>query len=513
MEWEESRSGTWLIESMADAAPIIAARATHIPWTPERVRWTGGLMLALLVAAMDSTIVGTALPTIGGELGNFSLYPWVFSGYLLTATTTVPLWGKLADLYGRKVVMFVGLGIFVGASVLCGMAHSMLALVLFRALQGLGAGCLQPVAMTVIGDLFPLQQRARVQGLFSGMWALAAISGPLLGALFVSTIGWRWIFDVNVPIGLAAAALLWSFNDRVRGGRVSIDYAGALLLTAGVGLLLFGFGSGNSDGQLNWPLIAVSVLMLGAFVVVERRAPSPTVPMRFLVDPVIGPAVVVAVIVGTLLFGLTSYVPLLVQAGLGGSAFAAGAAIAPLMVGWPVAGMIAGRVMLRVGYQRLALLGAVVIFAGCAMLLVPATVAPVAPVIWLSGAMLLIGIGMGVLNTPLLIVLQSVVDWSDRGAVTALNQFSRTIGGAVGVALMGLLLETRMQAEAAARGLDPSRFADPSRLSTQTAAGRSLVVHGIQAVDWVFVALSLLAIVVAAMIVLGSRGRRLAFKI
>jgi EmrB/QacA subfamily drug resistance transporter len=486
---------------MAQLAAPAGASPTSIPWTPERARWTVGLMLAMLVAAMDSTIVGTALPTIGGELGNFSLYPWVFSGYLLTATTTVPLWGRLADLYGRKLVLFAGLGIFVSASVLCGAAHSMLALVLFRALQGLGAGCLQPVALTVVGDLFPLQQRARIQGLFSGMWAVAAVAGPLLGAFFVSTIGWRWIFDVNVPIGLAAAGLLWSFNDRVHGQKVSIDYAGALLLTGGVGLLLFGFGSGSGT-QINGPLIAAALLVLAVFVLIERRAKSPTVPLRFLVHPVIGPAILVAIIAGTLLFGLTSYVPLYVQAGLGGSAFAAGAALSPLMFGWPVAGMIAGRFMIRVGYQRLALAGSIVILAGTSMLLVPA---PFAPIAWVGLSTLVIGTGMGMLNTPLLIVLQSVVDWGDRGAVTALNQFSRTIGGAIGVALMGVLLESQIRAGAAARGLDPAKFSDPLRLSTQTAAGRSLVVQGIQALDLVFFALSVVALAVAATIVLRRR--------
>lgn len=453
-------------------------------------------MLAMLVAAMDSTIVGTALPTIGGELGNFALYPWVFSGYLLTATTTVPLWGRLADLYGRKLVLYAGLGIFVGASVLCGAAHSMRALVLFRALQGLGAGCLQPVALTVVGDMFPLQQRARVQGLFSGMWAVAAVAGPLLGALFVSTIGWRWIFDVNVPIGLAAAGLLWSFNDRVHGQKVSIDYAGALLLTAGVGLLLFGFGSGGGT-RVNGPLIAAALLVLAVFVAIERQVKSPTVPLRFLVHPVIGPAIVVAIIAGTLLFGLTSYVPLYVQAGLGGSPFAAGAALSPLMFGWPVAGMIAGRVMIRVGYQRLALAGTIVMLAGTIMLRLQA---PFAPIAWVGLSTLVIGTGMGLLNTPLLIVLQSVVEWGDRGALTALNQFSRTIGGAIGVALMGVLLESRIRAGATARGLDPGRFSDPLRLSTQTAAGRSLVVQGIQTLDWVFIALAVVALGVAAMI-------------
>jgi len=188
--------------TQAGAAPRsepTTAAGEFIPWTPERVRWTAGLMLALLIAAMDSTIVSTALPTIGGELGNFSLYPWVFSGYLLTATTTVPLWGRLADLYGRKRVLMVGMAIFVGASVLCGSAHSMLALVVFRGLQGVGAGCLQPVTLTVVGDMFPMAQRARIQGLFSGMWAVASVIGPIMGAVFVSSIGWRWISPPWAP--------------------------------------------------------------------------------------------------------------------------------------------------------------------------------------------------------------------------------------------------------------------------------------------------------------------------
>ncbi|HEV1997262.1 MAG TPA: MFS transporter, partial [Candidatus Dormibacteraeota bacterium] len=334
-----------------------AAPTTHVPWSSQRIRWTGGLMLAMLVAAMDSTIVGTALPTIGGELGHFSLYPWVFSGYLLTATTTVPLWGRLADLYGRKVVLYAGLGIFVGASVLCGSAHDMLSLVLFRALQGLGAGCLQPVTTTLVGDLFPMPQRAKVQGLFGGMWAVAAVSGPLLGALLVSTVGWRWIFMVNVPIGLAAAFMLWSFSDRVHGEKVSIDYLGAVLLTGGVGALLFGFGSGGSGSHVQWPLIVLAAGVLGTFVLVERRAASPAVPLRFLTHPVIGPALLLSVLGGTLFFALTSYVPLYVQAGLGGSPTSAGAALSPLTVGWPLAATISGRLLLRFGYQRLVLAG------------------------------------------------------------------------------------------------------------------------------------------------------------
>ena len=482
---------------MAQAALKTDVAPTHIPWSSQRVRWTAGLMLAMLVAAMDSTIVGTALPTIGGELGNFSLYPWVFSGYLLTATTTVPLWGRLADLYGRKVVLYSGLGIFVGASVLCGSAHDMLSLVLFRALQGLGAGCLQPVTTTLVGDLFPMPQRAKVQGLFGGMWAVAAVSGPLLGALLVSTVGWRWIFMVNVPIGLAAAFLLWTFSDRQHGGKVNIDYLGALLLTGGVGLLLFGFGSGGSGSHVQWPLIGLAAGVLAAFVVVERRAPNPTVPLRFLTDPVIGPALMLSVLGGTLFFGLTTYVPLYVQAGLGGSPTSAGAALSPLTLGWPLAAAVSGRLLLRFGYHRLVLTGTLLILAGTALLAAPPMLSPI---VWVGMSTMVIGLGLGTLLSPLLVVLQGLVGWGDRGSITAMNQFSRTIGGSIGVALMGILLASQISAAALTRGLDPGRMSDPLRLSTQTAVGRELVARGIHSVNLVYVGIGLLAVLIAVFV-------------
>jgi EmrB/QacA subfamily drug resistance transporter len=436
-------------------------------------------MLALLVAAMDSTVVGTALPTIGGELGNFSLYPWVFSGYLLTATTTVPLWGRLADVYGRKRVLMVGMAIFIGGSVLCGSAPGMLALVLFRGLQGVGAGCLIPVTLTVVGDLFPTAQRARVQGLFGGMWGVASVIGPAVGALFVSSIGWRWIFEVNVPAGLASVALLWSFHDRPAGGRAAVDYTGAILLTAGVATVLLGLGSGSGTQQ-QWPLVVVGLVILAVFVAVERRSASPTVPLRYLRHPVIGPAVLVAIASGTLMFGLTSYIPFYVQVGLGASPYQAGAAVTPLLLGWSVVGIFAGRLMIRVGYERLALGGSVLLITGTTMLLLHPPVRPA--FLWVGICILVIGAGMGALNTPLLIVIQGAVGWGDRGAVTALNQFSRTIGGAVGVALMGLLLESRIRAGA-------------------------LVADAMQALVWVFIAVALTTLLISAGIVLNRNAR------
>src|SRR2546421_7342403 len=175
-----------------------------VSWTGPQVRVTAGLLVAILVAAMDSSVVATAVPTIAGELGSFALYPWLISGYLLTSTTTVPLWGRLADIHGRRRVLLVGLGWFVAASLLCAAAPDMAWLVAFRALQGIGAGCLLPVALTMVGALFTLEQRARLQGVFSSVWAVSALTGPALGAMFVATIGWRWIFWINLPIGIAA---------------------------------------------------------------------------------------------------------------------------------------------------------------------------------------------------------------------------------------------------------------------------------------------------------------------
>jgi MFS family permease len=225
-----------------------ATGRARIPWSFALVRLLAGLMLTLFVAAMDSTVVGTALPTIAHQIGNAELYPWIFAGYLLTSTTTVPLWGRLADAFGRRRVLLLGLAIFVLASVLCGLAPTMLTLIVFRTLQGIGAGCVQPVVFTVVGDTFTLSQRARLQGFFSAVWAVAAIAGPALGATFVSTIGWRWIFGINLPIGIVAAALLWGYRERrPEGVSRSIEVVGAATLTAGVALLLWGLGTGQPD--------------------------------------------------------------------------------------------------------------------------------------------------------------------------------------------------------------------------------------------------------------------------
>ncbi len=441
---------------------MVNAEQRFLPWTPQLVRVMAGLMIALFLAAIDSTVVGTAVPTIARDLGGFHLYPWVFSGYLLTSTTTVPLWGRLADLRGRRTVILAGIAIFVAGSVLSGFSANMPQLIAFRTAQGIGAGCVQPLVFTIVGDIFPIAQRARLQGLFSGMWAIAAIAGPVTGAAFVSTIGWRWIFDINLPIGVVAAALLWRYRDRgVPAQRQRLDVRGAALLTVGIALLLYGLGTGTPDGKPVWPLVGVAVLAMAAFAAIESRSDSPTVPLALLRHPVIGPAILVSAVAGTLMFGATAYVPLYVQQVLHGSAYAAGAAIAPMSLGWPVASVISGWTMIRIGYQRLVVAGGVALIAGAAMLQFGS---PGYGPLWVAGSTGIIGFGLGLFSAPLLIVIQSAVEWGQRGAATALNQFSRTIGGAIGVALMAIVLQAYVGGSrdplSATRSLDAGIHAD-----------------------------------------------------
>jgi EmrB/QacA subfamily drug resistance transporter len=418
----------------------VSVQLERVPWTPQLYRVMAGLMVSLFVAAMDATVVGTALPTIARDLGSFQLYPWIVAGYLITATTTVPLWGRIADLHGRRRVLLLGIVVFVAASGLCATSPSMVWLIAFRTLQGVGAGCIQPLVFTILGDIFPLKQRAPLTGLFSSMWAIAAIIGPALGALFVSTIGWRWIFTINVPIGLAAAALLWGYNERrpQKAGDRRLDIRGSLLLTTGVVLLLIGLGAGSQSATPNWLLLITAVVVLAAFARVEWGSANPTVPLDLLRHRVIGPAIAVGALMGTVMFGVTTYVPLWVQEVQGGSPFDAGIAVGAMSLGWPIVSALAGFYMVRIGYQRLVVSGTLALLVGTLMLAIGS---PGRGFVWTGAASLVIGAGMGAMAAPLLIVIQGLVDWSRRGAATALNQFSRTIGGAIGVSLMGVLLQ------------------------------------------------------------------------
>ncbi len=484
----------------------LQASPVAVPWTVQRVRVTAGLMLAMLVAAMDSSVVSTAIPTIAGELGRFSLYPWLIAGYLLTSTTTVPLWGRLADIHGRRRVLLAGLALFVVSSLLCAAAPDMAWLVAFRALQGMGAGCVLPVALTTVGDLFPIAQRARLQGLFSSVWAVAALAGPTLGAVFVTTIGWRWIFWINLPIVAATMVMLWAHHDApLPGERGRLDYIGALTLTVGIGMVLLAL-DGSGGRTQNLALLGFGLVALALFGLAQRRTTHPTIPFALIRHPVIGPATAAAFLAGIVMFAINAFVPLYVQGVLQRSSFEAGATVSVASLGWTGAAIVSGRLLLRVGYPRLVVTGALSMLSGSTLLLVHPTAAGVG---WVGAAAFLIGLGMGQMQTPLLIVIQSVVDWHTRGAATALNQFSRTIGGAIGVSLLGALLSARAGAAAAAQSVSPGAIANPLHSGGHLdAVAAPLIDEALRAVYAVLVVISAATLSVALAILAANRSSK-----
>lgn len=393
------------------------------------------LLLAVFLAAMEATIVSTALPRIVAELGGLALYGWVGSAYLLAATVTMPLYGRLADLYGRKPVFQLGLAFFFLGSALCGGARSIALLLAGRAVQGLGAGSIQPVAMTIIGDLYPVEERAKVQGIIGSIWAVAGVAGPFLGALLVDGPGWRWVFWINLPFALLSGVLLHrALHDRpAHGERRGLDLPGAaLLIAASVALLLAG------EGFLPLATATVGVVATVAFVRVERRSPAPLLPLPLLARPEVSISSAAAAASGALLMGFVIYLPLYLQGVRGLAPAASGMVLGPLLVGWPAASTWSIRRVRRVGFRRTAVTGAVLIAVG--MVSVSLALLGRAPVWAISSASLLVGLGLGFAVTSMLVALQTRVEFRERGIATATNLFARSLGSALGVGALGALL-------------------------------------------------------------------------
>jgi EmrB/QacA subfamily drug resistance transporter len=400
------------------------------------------LLLGLSLAAMEMTVVSTAMPTVVAELGGLSLYAWAFAAYLLATTVTVPIWGKLADLRGRKPVLLAGIALFLAGSAGCGAAGSMGTLIAWRAVQGLGAGAMQPVTFTIVGDLFDVYERGRMQGIFGAVWGLAGLVGPLVGGAIVHSLGWRWIFWVNLPFGLASAAVLAiAYHERPERHEHRLDVGGAALLAVVVVAALLAARS------LDASLVAVPVAAVAAalFLLVERRAREPLVPLDLFRTRVMAVASLCGALMGAAMIGTVTYVPLWVQSVLGLPPTSAGAAIAPMAIGWPVASAISGRLVPRLGFKRL-LVGGFATSAAAA-LLAALLLRPGLPLVAVQAIMALYGFGLGTANPPLLIAIQTSVDWNRRGVATASTLFFRTIGGALAVGILGGVL-----AHALARG-------------------------------------------------------------
>ncbi|HET7174180.1 MAG TPA: MFS transporter [Nocardioidaceae bacterium] len=412
-----------------------------------RSRVLVALMLTMALVAMDTTIVATAIPQVVGDLGGFSLVGWVFSVYLLAQTVTIPVYGKLADLYGRKPVLLVGVVVFLVGSALSAGAWSMLTLICFRALQGLGAGSIGATVNTVAGDLYDVRERGRVQGWLSSVWGVSAVVAPALGGVFAQYASWRWIFLVNLPLGALALTLLWrDLHEHVVRRAHRIDYAGSALLLAAAGLLIFGLLQGGTSWPwLSAPSAAVfagAIAAAVAAVYVERRAAEPIMPPWLWANRVTGGSYLATTIAGLLVIGLSTFLPTYGQAVIGLGAVAAGFVLAVMSMTWPLASGLSSRLYLRIGFRDTALVGGCfTLAAGVVFSLLTAGSS-----VWLAvlGSALM-GAGLGLITSPLIVGLQSTVGWSQRGVVTGGAMFSRFLGQSIGAAVFGAVTNSVLQ--------------------------------------------------------------------
>lgn len=418
--------------------------------TPARPARRGPVLIALMtamaLAAMDNTIVATAIPQVVRDIGGFSLFSWVFSGYLLTQTVTIPLQGRLADQWGRKPVLITGTIIFLAGSALCASSWSMVSLIGFRALQGIGAGGVQATVNTLAGDLYDMAERGRVQGWLSSVWGISAVIGPVLGGGLAQYASWRWIFLINLPVGAAAVALLARYlHENVHRTRHQIDVAGAAAIFVAAGALIFGL----IQGGVAWPwwsgpslaVFAVAAVAAAAAVLAERRAAEPIMPPWFWRRRVLSGSALAALGLGLLVIGPTTFLPTYGQAVLGLGAVAAGAVLGSMSIGWPIASALSAKLFLRAGFRATQLTGAAICLVAVAAFLLAPDPAP----LWQPVAeTFLLGGGLGLLSVASIVGPQSTVSWGQRGVVTGTVMFSRYLGQSLGAAIFGAIFNTTL---------------------------------------------------------------------
>ncbi|WP_274649317.1 MFS transporter [Paenibacillus humicola] len=397
-----------------------------------RIVVLASIVMAMLVASMDATITNTTMPVIAKELGHFELYAWTFASYMIFSTVLAPIAGRISDLYGRKRVFAVGIVLFLLGSILCGSAQSMVQLVLYRALQGIGAGVMNPFPAIIAGDLFSIEKRGRIQALFTAMWGISAIIAPLLGSAFVTYASWRWVFYVNIPICLLSILLLLPYREEYEPKRSKIDYLGAVIFTGAISLLLL--LTVVDGGYLIYA--AGGLLLLALFVAYEKRHASPIVPLALFRNRPVAWMNFNTFLAYASLFGATSYLPLFLQEH-GLTLFMSGVAMLGMSAGWMAAAVPAGKWILRFGYRPLMMVAsAVLVVSGAWFLLLTSGSG-----FWFVFAgSLLLGLAFGLLSTVAVIGSQQLVDSHQKGVSTSVQMFSRNIGTAVGVTIMGAFL-------------------------------------------------------------------------
>lgn len=414
------------------------------------------VMLAMFMSAVEATIVSTAMPSIVSELGGFTLYSWVFSSYLLMQVATILIYGKISDLFGRKPIFIIGVSIFLIGSVLCGLAKTLEMLIIFRFIQGFGAGAVMPIATTIVGDIYTKEERAAVQGYLSSVWGISAVLGPVLGGLFVNYVSWVYVFWMNVPLGLLAILGVALFlKEDVEKKKHAIDYTGSILLVVAISALMLVLVEGGVRwAWSSWQVMSLMLLFLiGSilFILQERRAAEPMMPLHIWKYKAISVSNLASLTTGMIIMGVSSFLPAFVQGVMEMSPMVAGFTLTTMSIGWPIASTLAGKMVINIGYRKITITGGIALIIGSFIFL---TLSPEKGPIWAALGSFFIGFGMGLTTTSFIVSIQSTVGWNIRGIATASNMFMRTLGSAIGAALLGGILNSGLQSFIVKKGIE-----------------------------------------------------------
>ncbi|RPJ99302.1 hypothetical protein BSBH6_04133 [Bacillus subtilis] len=404
-----------------------------------------GLIIAMFFSALDGTIVGTAMPKIVGDLGGLSMMTWLTTAYLLTSTTIVPIAGKLADLLGRRIVYVSGLIIFMAASALCGMANNMTELIIFRGLQGIGGGIMMPMAMIVIGDLFTGKQRAKFQGVFGAIYGLASVIGPQIGGWIVDSLNWKWVFYINLPVGIIAVIFIArGLQGRQQTGPINFDIAGIFTMIVGVVSLLLALSFGGKDYAWgSWQILglfALALIGIVSFIIVESKAKEPILPMYLFKNRTFTFLNLIGFFMSIGMFGAITFVPFFMQGIVGVSASESGTIMTPMMISMIITSIIGGQLVYKIGIKPQIITGMIVMAGGFLLL---TTLDLDTSKLVATSYMAIIGLGMGLVMPILTLALQESFSKEELGVVTSSSQFFRSIGGTFGITMLGAVMNAR----------------------------------------------------------------------